>query len=116
MVVTGSGPLKKQFLKIFDQFNKEHNRIKIEAKWFEIDDYPLIVASADLGICMHMSSSGLDLPMKVVDLFSCKVPCFAYQYPAIDELVQPAQLSETKGKNESHLKVSDKPNGSLFRT
>jgi len=50
LVVTGSGPMKKQFLKIFEQFNKENDRIKIEAKWLEIDDYPKMVASADLGI------------------------------------------------------------------
>lgn len=58
-----------------------------------------MVAAADLGICMHMSSSNLDLPMKVVDMFSCKVPVFAYDYPTITELVKP----------------EEKPNGALFK-
>lgn len=89
MVVTGAGPQKKMFLEKFEQFNKldGKRKVKIEAKWLEIDDYPLMVASADLGVCMHMSSSNLDLPMKVVDMFSCQLPCFAFDYPTIGELV-----------------------------
>ena len=99
LVVTGAGPLKKQFLAEFAEFNKEAKKVRIEAKWLEIDDYPKMVASADLGICMHLSSSGLDLPMKVVDLFSCQVPVLAYRYPAITELVKPAQ-GNNFGKND----------------
>ena len=101
--MTGAGPLKQQFLKEFDRFNQEAKKVQIQAKWLEIDDYPKMVASADLGICMHFSSSGLDLPMKVVDLFSCQVPVFAYDYPAITELVKPAKSGQP-------------PNGALFKT
>jgi beta-1,4-mannosyltransferase len=54
----------------------------------EIDDYPKIVAASDLGICLHYSSSGLDLPMKVVDMFSARLPCLAYNYLCINELVE----------------------------
>jgi len=61
-----------------------------------------MVGSVDLGLCLHMSSSNLDLPMKVVDMFSSKVPCFAYDYPTIGELVK----AEKNGEKE--------PNGCLF--
>lgn len=66
-------------------------RIEIKTVWLLVEDYPKMVSAADLGVCLHFSSSGFDLPMKVVDMFSAKLPCLAIKYRCIGELVKEGQ-------------------------
>jgi beta-1,4-mannosyltransferase len=56
--------------------------VQLRTRWLDPEDYPRIVGSADVGLCLHRSSSGVDIPMKVADLFGAGVPVCALDYGA----------------------------------
>ena len=99
-LITGRGPMKEEFmlkvkeakLRIFD----------VKSILLDSDDYPKLLSLVDLGVSLHYSSSGIDLPMKVVDMFSACLPAAAIYFPTIGELVK----EEENGflfKNEEDL-------------
>ncbi|XP_055638974.1 chitobiosyldiphosphodolichol beta-mannosyltransferase [Toxorhynchites rutilus septentrionalis] len=88
-VITGKGPLKEHYGRIIEL--KSWTKVKVITPWLENTDYPKILAAGDLGVCLHYSSSGLDLPMKVVDMFGCGLPVCAMDFNCINELVQHGQ-------------------------
>ena len=60
----------------------------VKSIWLESDDYPKLLSLVDLGVSLHYSSSGIDLPMKVVDMFSGCLPVASVYYETINELVK----------------------------
>ncbi|KAG5452672.1 mannosyltransferase [Clonorchis sinensis] len=88
--VTGRGPLRDHFAQLIE--SKQWSHVEVIMPWLEWADYPVLLGCADLGISVHRSSSNLDLPMKIVDLFGVGVPVLALAYPALVELMPEDQF------------------------
>ena len=80
ILVTGDGARRAEFERRFAGLPAR--RVQLRARFLEPEDYPRVVGSADLGLCLHRSSSGLDIPMKIADLFGAGVPVCALDYGA----------------------------------
>lgn len=89
-IVTGKGPQKADFLTKIETLESQNqlDMVHIKTAWLSLDDYAKLLGAADLGICLHTSSSGVDLPMKVVDMFGAGLPVVGWGvYESWPELV-----------------------------
>ncbi len=88
VILTGRGQLKTDFEKRLSR--RDFKRLAVRTAWLEPNDYPVLVGMADAGLCLHQSSSGLDLPMKLADFRGVGVPVCAYDYaPVLNEAITP---------------------------
>jgi beta-1,4-mannosyltransferase len=84
VLCTGRGPLRKEFEQRIASLRLEHAVVR--TAWFSHEDYRRLLRTADLGLCLHRSSSGLDLPIKLLDLFAAGTPACALDYgPCLTE-------------------------------
>ena len=91
VVITGKGPQRERYLDEVEQLKRkdELEMVDIKSTWLSFEDYATLLASADLGVSLHTSSSGVDLPMKVVDMFGAGLPVVGYSgFQAWPELVK----------------------------
>lgn len=86
VVLTGRGALRGPFEARLAR--RSFAAIAVRTLWLEPADYPVVIGMADLGLCLHQSSSGLDLPMKVADFRGAGVPVAAFDYaPVLGEVL-----------------------------
>lgn len=90
-IITGKGPQRAGYLEKIKELTDEGKLpgIKVVSAWLSNRDYAQLLAAADLGISLHKSSSGVDLPMKIVDMFGAGLPVAAYSnFESFSELVK----------------------------
>lgn len=90
-IVTGKGPQKAMYEERIAKITEDGlvPNVTIRTAFLSFEDYASLLACADLGVCLHMSTSGVDLPMKVVDMFGAGLPVVAYSaYESFSELVR----------------------------
>ena len=91
VVVTGKGPLKDHFVSQIAMLKSQDKleMITFKTAWLSLENYAGLLAAADVGVSLHKSTSGVDLPMKVVDMFGAGLPVVGWSdFEAWPELVK----------------------------
>jgi len=107
-VITGKGPQKEHYVSKINKLNEQGKlgAVEVHTAWLSAEDYALLLGSADLGVSLHMSSSGLDLPMKVVDMFGTGLPVIGWsKFEAWPELVHEGVNGKGFGSSQELTKL-----------
>lgn len=86
LTLTGRGDLREAFEARAARRQLTH--LAVRTIWLEAEDYPAWIGMADLGLCLHQSSSGLDLPKQLADFRGAGVPVASLDYaPVLGEVL-----------------------------
>jgi len=90
VLLTGSGARRQAFEARVAGISL--GAIQVHTAWLPDAAYPALLAYADLGLSLHRSSSGLDIPMKVIDMLGSGLPVAALDYgPPLREALHPGE-------------------------
>ena len=94
VLITGRGPLRELFEARLSDIRSQ--RVLVKTAFFDPADYRAVLGAAHFGFSLHRSSSGVDLPMKIMDLFGARTPVCALDYGAcLAEQIQPGRTALT---------------------
>jgi len=101
VLITGRGPLRDGFERRISGIR--WRRAEVHTAFLDPAGYRELLCAAHFGFCMHRSSSGVDLPMKIMDLFGARTPVCALDYGAgLAEQLQ-AWITGVSFKNREEL-------------
>ena len=94
VLITGRGPLRAEFEQRLAQIS--WRRVIPRTAFFDPADYRELLRAAHIGFSLHRSSSGVDLPMKIMDLFGARTPASVLDYgPCLAEQIQSGHTAVT---------------------
>jgi beta-1,4-mannosyltransferase len=76
--VTGDGPTRERLAPRLEALSRPG--LAIHTGFLPATEYRDLLGQASLGLSLHNSSSGLDLAMKVADMFEARLPVLAFDY------------------------------------
>jgi beta-1,4-mannosyltransferase len=88
IIATGQGPMLPEFARAAGALAA--GPIALQTAWVPAAEYPALLAWADAGLCLHRSSSGVDLPMKLADFRGAGRKALVLDYgPVLNEVFRP---------------------------
>jgi len=88
IIATGKGPGQPEFERAATAFRC--GPVALRTAWVPAEEYPALLALADAGLCLHRSSSGFDLPMKLADFRGAARKALVFDYgPVLAEVFRP---------------------------
>lgn len=94
VLLTGRGPMRETIEARIAR--RPFSRVAVRTTWLEPADYVVLVGMADVGLCLHQSASGLDLPGKLAEFRGAAVPALALDYaPVLTEVLEKGKQGVT---------------------
>jgi beta-1,4-mannosyltransferase len=92
VLITGRGPMREEFEQRISGITWQ--RVSVRTAFLDPAGYRQLLCAAHFGFCLHQSSSGVDLPMKIMDLFGAWTPACVLDYgPCLAEQIHPGRTA-----------------------